>query len=199
MSLVLPWEVIETIIEYASKNLNSLRSFSLTCRQLRPRSTIFIFAHYIFLSSRARVSAFCDFLQENIELRPLIKSITVSPADFRPLLFTMLPQLATFTFRSCGYKEYHHPSKRAVVKLHKAALDGYHSLGKGIRTLYLDHLSFQTPCDFFRLLLVFPKTTQVTCKNIDIKSPAENQPAMDVVRRKLKQRRLEVLNVRTIL
>ena len=64
MSLILPWEVIERIIDYASNDFDLLRTFSLTCRQLRHRSFTLIVAQYIFFDSKERVSDFSDFIME---------------------------------------------------------------------------------------------------------------------------------------
>ena len=197
MSLVLPWEVIEIVIDHASDDLDLLRSFVLTCRQLRPCSFSLIMAQYVFLNSRDRASAFCDFLQSKATLRQRIHSISISPADFRPFpLINMLPRLSTL-FVSCGYKKYGRRYDRPIVELHPTIINCYHSFGRRIHTLSLDHLSFRTPCDFFRLVLAFPRITQLTCNDILIASPGLRASAMEVVRRKLsKQLPLEILHVR---
>ena len=154
---LLPWEVVERIIEYASDDLELLRSFSLTCRQLRPRSFSLIVARYIFLGSRDRVSGFYDFLLENAELRSSIQSLTISPADFSPVpLVNMLSRLSTLIFVSPGSKENVRPGNRPAIKLHPAILNCYHSFGKRIHTLSLSRLSFRTSSDLFRLLFAFP-------------------------------------------
>ena len=195
-SLALPWEIIERVIENASDDRDLLRSFSLTCRQLRPRSFNLIIAQYVFLDSRDKVSDFCDFLLKRTELKSLIHSIAISPADFPPFpLVKVLPHLSTLGLISHGYEKCNGPQERPAIVLHSMLLGWYRSLGTRIRTLSLDHLSFQTSSDLFRLLLAFPMTTQLSCNNIFIKFTEKQTPT--VVRNKLsKQLRLETLHVR---
>ena len=197
MSLILPWEVIERIIDHASSDFNLLRAFSFTCRQLRPRSFSLIVAQYIFLDSKDRVSDFCDFILRRIELQPLIQSLIISPADFRPFpLVNVLPRLSGIAFITRGYKGYHGSRGRPSIELHSTVLTCYHSFGKRIRALSFDHLSFQTPSDLFRLVLAFPKATQISCHDIVIKSPGRNSSAVEVLKGKLlKQLQLKTLKV----
>ena len=197
MSLLLPWEVIERVIEHASDDINLLRSFSLTCRQLRPCSSSFV-AQYFLLDSRDRVSDFCDFLLDNTELRTFIQSLNISPAEFRPFpLITMLPYLSTLVFTSRGHKEYKCIEDRPAIELHHTTINCYHSFGKRIRTLSFNHLSFRTSGDFFRLLLAFPMRTQLTCNDVAITSLKKEASAINIVRSKLsKQLRLQTLHVR---
>ena len=61
MSLMLPWEVIERVIEHASDDLELLRNFCLTCRQLHPYSFSLIIAKHIFLCSKERMTCFRTF------------------------------------------------------------------------------------------------------------------------------------------
>ena len=199
MCLFLPWEVIERVIDHACNDVNLLCNLSLTCRQLRPRSFSLIVAYHIFLDNRDRVSNFCDFLVENPELQPRIRSITISPTDVRPIpLMNMLPHLSTLRFITPKHKEYHRQEDRPMIQLHSAMLNCYCSFGKRIDTLFLEHLSFRTACDFFRLVLAFPKTTRLTCNDIAMISLAKDTSAMDVVRGKLsKHLSLELLHVST--
>ena len=198
MSVLLPWEVIERVVEHASDDRDLLRSFSLTCRQLRPRCFTLILAQYVFLDSRDRVSDFSDFLLEHHKLQPLIHTILISPADFRPYpLINMLPRLSTLLFISPGYKESHSPRVPPNTKMHHTTITCYHTFGKRIRTLSLNHLSFQTSTDLFRLLLAFPIRTQLTCNDIIITSEEKETPARKIIESKLsEQLRLETLYVR---
>ena len=200
--LALPWEILERVIEHSSDDLDLLRSFSLTCRQLRPRSFTLILAQYVFLNSRDKAFDFVDFLLEHPKLQPLIHSIIISPADFRPFpLVNMLPRLSTLLFTPPGYQKYKFhigPNDRGDLpysEIHHATINCYHLFGRRIHTLSLDHLSFQTSSDLFRLLLAFPMTTQLSCNNIFIKFTEKQTPT--VVRNKLsKQLRLQNLHVR---
>ena len=199
MSLLLPWEVIERVIEHASDDLDLLHSFSLSCRQLRPRSFNLIIAQYVFLNSRDRVSSFSDFLLERPELQPLIHSIFISPADFRPFpLVNMLPRLSTLFFTSPGYKEHHLSEHRPPIDMHHTTITCYHSFGKRIHTLSLNHLSFRTSGDFYRLILAFSTRMKLTLDDVLIRSREKETPGTTCVRNKLsKQLRLETLHVRS--
>ena len=199
ISLLLPWEVIERVIENAGDDLTLLRSFSLTCRQLRPRSFSLMIAQFVFLNSRDRASNFCDFLSENTELQPLIHSIIVSPADFRPFpLINMLPCLSTLLFVSPGYKGEDDRWERPTLMLHTTILSSYHSFGKRIRNLSLDRVSFSTSCDLFRFVLAFPQIKEIVCHDIIIDRPeTKGTSTLELMRSKLCNRLgLETLNVR---
>ena len=186
------------VIEHASDDRDLLRNLSLTCRQLRHRSFALILAQYVFLDSRDKVSDFCDFLLEHPKLPPLIHSILISPAHFRPFpLVNMLPRLSNLLFISPGYKEHRLPEQRPAMHIHHTTINFYHSFGRRIHTLSLNHLSFQTSSDLFRLLLAFPMRTQLTCNDIIIKSGGKRTHATTIIESKLsKQLRLESLHVR---
>ena len=190
--------MIERIIEHASDDLDLLCNCSLTCRQLYPRSSALIISQFIFVHSKDRMSAFCDFLQEKPKLQSFIQSIIIFPANFPPYpLINLLPHLKTLFLTSKGYKEHYIQQERPAIVLHSIILSCYYSFGKRIRNLSLSHLSFRTSYDLFRLLLAFPETVQISCYEIVISSPAQNTSALEVVRRKLsKQLRLESLTVR---
>ena len=197
MSLILPWEVMERIIDHASNDIDLLRTFSLTCRQLRHRSFTLIVAQYIFLDSKERVSDFSDFIRERNQLQPLIQSLIISPADFRPFpLVNVLPRLSGLVFITRTCKGFDGSWERSSVELHSTVLTCYHSFGKRIRALSFNHLTFETPCDLFRLVLAFPKATQIACHDIVITSPGRNPAVMEVLKGKLsKQLQLRSLKV----
>ena len=197
ISIRLPWEVIERVIEHAYDDLDLLRSFSLTCKQLRPRSFALIIAHHVFLDSRDRVSAFSGFIGAEKKLQPFVRSIIISPADFRPFpLVNMLPHLSTLLFVSPGYHQFSDPHKRPPIVLHSTVLKSYHSFGKNIHTLSLDRLSFPTSSNVFRFILAFPRTTKIVCHDIIVKSQEKNTSTTELLRTRLCNRlRLETLNV----
>ena len=194
--LALPWEILERVIEHSSDDLDLLRSFSLTCRQLRPRSFTLILAQYVFLNSRDQASDFSDFLLKHPKIQPLIHSIIISPADFRPFpLVNMLPRLSTLLFTSPGYREYDDPEDRPYSEIHHTTINCYRLFGTRIHTLSLNHVSFQTLSDLVRLLLAFPTTAQLSCNDIIIVLTEEE--TQTVITSKLsKQLRLETLHVR---
>ena len=94
MSPVLPWEVIERVVDQSCDDSGTLHNFSLTCRQLRPRALCFMVASADF-KNRDQIFGFCDFLQTRPHLKPLVLSITVNLVDFAPFpLLYILPSLS---------------------------------------------------------------------------------------------------------
>ena len=150
------------------------------------------------LMNKNQIFAFRYFIQARPELIPLISSLLVCPYGFLPHpLLQMLPKLSALQFIVSGYEGRSDRDNRPIIQLHASTLLSYRICGKGIRTLWLHHLSFGTPFDLFRLVLAFQTLTQITCEDILIKSSAVSEPAMGLVRRKLfRQLRLETLNVR---
>ena len=170
----LPWEVIERVIGHAYDDLDLLRSFSLTCRQLRPRSLWFMIklAH---LKNRNHVAAFCDFLGTDTgsQLKPYIQSLTISPTSdvpHVPLLKTLpnLSRLVLIPPRS----EYYEKTGRPAVYLHTPTLFCYRQYGKGIQRLEFAHVSFSTFPDFCRFLGAFPNMLHFICRNVQIQKEA---------------------------
>ncbi|TBU44983.1 hypothetical protein BD309DRAFT_751744 [Dichomitus squalens] len=196
MSLVLPWEVLERIVDYAYDDSVLLRSFSLTCRQLRPRTLLFMMERCHF-NAKDQVFAFCDFLRTRSEFTSLVQSLFVCPIEFPPYPpIRMLPNISTLRFIIRRFGEYARPADRPVVHLHPSTLSCYRMYGERIRTLSLDHLSFTTYSDFPRLVLAFPKATEIVCQDILAKLPATSALAIDVVKRKLSKRpQLETITI----
>lgn len=95
----LPWEVIERVIGHSRGEPTSLRAFSLTCRELLPRSRCVMLAAGVRLKSRDHAFALADFLQDNPHLKRLIRSIIVRPDDLPPFpLLRILSDLSEITF-----------------------------------------------------------------------------------------------------
>ncbi|TBU33615.1 WD40-repeat-containing domain protein [Dichomitus squalens] len=192
MSPVLPWELIEGVVDQACHDLDLLRSFSLTCRQLHPHSLLVMINH-MPLNSRDKAFAFYNFLRTETgsQLRKQIRSLTISPIDvphFPPVL--MLPNLSTLSFISRG------PQDRPTVFLHTSHLRCYYRYGQNIRTLELGNLSLSTCTDLCRLILAFPNMTKIDCRDISVKSRAKAGPGMDLMKHKLsRQLRLATVNI----
>ncbi|KAI1791080.1 hypothetical protein LXA43DRAFT_850200, partial [Ganoderma leucocontextum] len=72
MSLAFPWEVIERTIDHSSNSVVTLRSFTLTCRQLRPRSNMVLLSQ-IVLKNRDRLFSLCAMLQANPDLQRFVQ------------------------------------------------------------------------------------------------------------------------------
>ena len=110
-SPLLPWEVIERVIGHSGDHPETLHSFSLTCRQLRPRALCFMVADAKF-KTRDQIFDFCDFLQAKPHLKPLVRSIAVDPVHFAPFpLLHILPNLSAISFISQLHNEGDHSSE----------------------------------------------------------------------------------------
>ncbi|EJF65548.1 hypothetical protein DICSQDRAFT_133145 [Dichomitus squalens LYAD-421 SS1] len=199
MSMVLPWEVIECVVDQACNDFDLLRSFSLTCRQLHPYCLLVMINH-IPLNGRDKAFAFYDFLRTDTgsRLRRHVRCLTISPVDVPHLPpLQMLPNLATLSFISRELKEYCGGERRPTLCLHTSHLRCYHQYGQNIRTLQLGNLSLSTCTDLCRLILAFPNMTKIDCRDISVKSQAKAGPGMDQMRNKLsRQLRLATVNVR---
>lgn len=187
---LLPWEVIERVISYSGDHRGTILSFSLTCRDLRPRSLCLLVADATF-EGREQTFDFCDFLQTNPYLKAFVRSIAVDPNHFSPVpLFNVLPNLSDITFTS-------QRSKLAIstIVLHQSTLTGCQCLGIHVRTLCLSDLLFTTSLDFARALSAFTNVIHLACTAVFIK--AEGRPSrgpLEVVRRRLAGRmRLQTL------
>ncbi|TBU54157.1 hypothetical protein BD310DRAFT_103815 [Dichomitus squalens] len=147
---LLPWEVIERIINYSSDDTRTLHHLSLTCRQLRPRSLCLMVAD-IYLSSRRHVFTLCDFLQAHPHLRPLVRALTIHLHEFAPFpLLHVLPNISRLTFDSSKLR-----SRPRLNTLPNPILTSCRLYGTRIRDLCLSRLTFQSFQDFARLTLAF--------------------------------------------
>ncbi|TBU61656.1 WD40-repeat-containing domain protein [Dichomitus squalens] len=197
MSPVLPWELIESVVDQACHDFDLLHSFSLTCRQLHSRSLLVMINH-IPLNSRDKAFAFYDFLRTDtgLRLREHVRSLTISPVDVPHLPpLHMLPNLSTLSFISRKLERYYHEEGRPTVRLHTSHLWCYHRYGQNIRTLELGHLSLSACIDLCRLILAFPNTTKIICHDIIVKGPAMSGPVMDVLGAKLSRPQLATVNI----
>ncbi|TBU59173.1 WD40-repeat-containing domain protein [Dichomitus squalens] len=196
MSLVLPWEVIERVIDHCSDDVRTLKSFSLTCHQLTPRSVSTLFAHVgLRVESRDQVLKLCDFLQGKPRLRSLVRSITVSPAHFAASLLYLLPNLSDVaiisresTLRRSGSNQATNEREGYTpVILHSSSLNCYHRLGTHIRHLRLFHLAFPTYLAFSRVLVAFVNIRELICGHIAVRSNVTTAP-LDLVNERLRGR-----------
>ncbi|TBU40797.1 hypothetical protein BD309DRAFT_1002881, partial [Dichomitus squalens] len=183
MSPVLPWELIESVVDQACHDFDLLHSFSLTCRQL-------VMINHIPLNSRDRAFAFYDFLRTDtgLRLREHVRSLTISPVDVPHLPpLHMLPNLSTLSFISRKLERYYHEEGRPTVRLHTSHLWCYHRYGQNIRTLELGHLSLSACID------LIPQ--KIICHDIIVKGPAMSGPVMDVLGAKLSRPQLATVNI----
>ncbi|KAI1785777.1 hypothetical protein LXA43DRAFT_104173, partial [Ganoderma leucocontextum] len=186
----LPWEVIERVIDHSGGHPNTLRSLSLTCSQLRPRSRCLMFSR-VDLRSRNAVFEFLDFLQDNPILKSFVRSIVVQPDDLAPFpLLHILSNLSEITFTA------RHPhAKQAVPALHQSSLTCFHRFGTHIQTLCISYLLFPTYLPFARILLAFPNVIHLTCTAVEIETAGDRAP-LEVIRQRLcKQMQLKTLTI----
>ncbi len=181
MKSPLPWEVLERIIDLSGEDSNTLRDFSLTCRQLHPRSRCVLFTRLDF-KSRERISAFVDFLQDNPHLKPIVRSIVIQPSDFAPFpLLYILQNLSEIRFasRACLIAT-------IPTQWHHSSLTCSQRFGSNVQSLHLGCLSFVTYLPFARVLLAFTNILHVTCTHVVINTPG-NQASLGVIRRCLSE------------
>ncbi|KAI1785763.1 hypothetical protein LXA43DRAFT_953360 [Ganoderma leucocontextum] len=184
----LPWEVIENVIGHSGDRPNLLASFSLTCRQLLPRSRCIMFTR-VTLKSRDQVFAFVDFLEDNPHLKPFVQSMVVRPTDLAPFpLLYILPNLSEIRFTT--------PSPSDLLPaLHHSSLACFQRFGTHIQTLDVFDIHFATYLSFARILLAFPNIAHLTCTRVVIKEAGNSGP-LDVMRHRLsKQMKLKTLTV----
>ena len=193
-SPLLPWEVIEKVIDHSRDNPNSLRSFSLTCRELLPRSRCLMLAGGVHLKSRDHAFALVDFLQANPHLKSFISSIIVQPADLPPFpLLHILSDLSEITFTARW------PNTGTAVpsgSLHPSTLTCFRRFGSRIQTLCLSHITFSTSLAFVQLLLAFSSITRLVCQHVDIQTGGNQAPLAVVIQHLSHKLRLQSLVVR---
>ena len=187
----LPWEVIERVIDLSCDNSPTLRSFSLTCRQLHPRSRCAMFAR-VDLSSRDRIFAFLDFLQDNPYLIPFVRSVVAQPLDFAPFpLLRVLSSLSYIRFTSGPGSA----SEGTSCVLHKSTLTCLQRFGCHIQTLHLFEIRFATFLQFAGLLLAFTNVEHLTCERITVDAKKDQVPSEAIKRRVSERMRLKTMAV----
>ena len=94
----LPWEVIEVVIDHSADSIATLHSFTLTCRDLCPRSTILLLCR-VKLKNRNQLFDLCAVLQTKPYLQPCVRSVSIPAREFSPHpLLRMLPNLFEIEF-----------------------------------------------------------------------------------------------------
>lgn len=179
-SPLIPWEIIERVVDHSGDHPETLRSVSRTCRQLCPRSQLVMFSE-VDLKSRDRVSSFVDFLQVTPRLAPLVRSIVVPPTAFGPSLLYLLPNLSAIRCTS-----WEHQNAHPALALHSISLACLGRLGSHIQTLHLLKVSFPTPAVFARVLLALANVRNLVCIDVDIQAEGD-QAVGEAVRRRLSE------------
>lgn len=189
----LPWEVIESVIHHSRYRPRTLRSISLTCRQLRPRSLCLMVAS-VSLTSREKAFAFIDFLLGNPHLKPLVYSVVISPTNFGPSLLYILPNLSEIEcFSPKPISQ--HAKPQPFHDLHHSSLACFRRLGTNIQTLRLYHVRFPTSLAFARGLLALANVTHLVCADVVIEKRG-NQASLDRMKQHLcREMQLKTLSV----
>ena len=170
-------------------NPKLILNFSLTCRELRPRSLCLLVSHPV-LSGSNKVFDFCDFLRGKPHLKPLVHSISVNPKDFAPvplLQADVLPNLSQIEFIDL--------KGDPLCSLNQSSLTCSRLLSAHIRTLFLYALSFKSDIYFIQILSAFPKIAHLVCQDvfIDREDGTSARPA-EVAKQRLSKR----LHLRTV-
>ena len=93
------WELIERIISHYDDDLQTLCSFSRTCRELRPHSLCLMVAK-VEIYERKQVAAFRDFLVAFPQYRTFVREILTRASTFMPFpLIPMAWSLSTSVIR----------------------------------------------------------------------------------------------------
>ncbi|TBU56211.1 hypothetical protein BD310DRAFT_634800 [Dichomitus squalens] len=163
---VLPWEVIESVIDLCSGDKATLRAFALTCSQLHPRSLFILFTN-VDIQSPNQLIHFYDAVQAQPHLRPIVQSLSFPWDGFSPFpLLSILPGLRHVTF-----------DRNSLVKIDDTQLSHPTPLCGGqfatsLRSLTVRGAWFQTRTTFIRLLSAFPNIENLTCERLSIDAHA---------------------------
>ncbi|PIL35806.1 hypothetical protein GSI_01466 [Ganoderma sinense ZZ0214-1] len=196
MSLALPWEVIERVIEHCYDSHRALYNFSISCRQLRALSLTLLVADVEF-KHREQIFSLCDLLRAKPHLQPLVRTMSVYPTDLVPCpLLDMLTNLneIVFTDRRFGTgsdqsAELHRPT----VVLNQSTLTCCGRVGTHLQTIQFFRVTFATDLELSRLLSAFPHVSVLTLEDVAIKTNA-SAPLVATNRQRLSRR----LQLRTL-
>ena len=163
MSLVLPWEVIERVIDHSAGDTKTLRSFALTCRDLHPRSINTLYRHRKF-ERRDQIFDLCDMLRAKPHLQACVQSVFIPIDQFSPHpLLRMLPHLSEIKFDEVFDTK---PSTNGSF-LHLSILRHCHQFGRHIHSLSLNNITFRSLFDFAAILLSLPRIHTLSCMYVE--------------------------------
>ena len=167
LALKLPWEVIERVISY-SDDVETLRSFSLTCRQLRPRSTCSLMAH-VQLWDRDNIFEFCEYLHVHSHLRPLVRAIRIDPENFAPFpLLRLLQNLSRITLVAYDQGSKPGSDSRDSLVLHRSLFTSCRYLAKQVQTLELSGSQSWTLQQLSQTLSAFTGVRELVLKDVSL-------------------------------
>ena len=163
----LPWEVIERVINHSANSAKTLKSFTLTCSDLHPRSTMLLLCH-AKVNNRRHLFGLCAFLETKPRLLPCIRSVSIPVHEFSPYpLLRMLPNLSevgfTDTFINPGQSIEQRPAT-----FHPSVLKCCRPSGEHVQTLSLHRIHFPSLSAFSDVLLLFPRIKSLSCKHLHV-------------------------------
>ncbi|KAI1791026.1 WD40-repeat-containing domain protein [Ganoderma leucocontextum] len=167
MSLPLPWKVIERVIEHSADSIVTLYSFTLTCSELRPRSTILLLRR-VEPKNREQLFALCAVLQARPHLQPCVRSIKIRPSEFSPIpLLRILPNLSEIEFADSF--EFAKSESTKYTTFHPYVLTYCRQFGEHIQTLSLENILFSSLYALSGILLSFPRIQSLSCAELYVK------------------------------
>ena len=192
----LPWEVIERVIDHSHEHTPTLCSFALTCRQLRPRSSLVLFSD-VHIKFRKDLFAFCNVLQTQPRLQLVVRSLAVCLEEFSPFpLLSILTNLRRVTF--CGSLD--HDDYPKYISLHASTIHCCQALGRSIQSLTFQGVWFRNRAAFVRLIPAFSNLQELACHDVRYRPSRDSDPIEFGIQHRLFQRmRLRTLSVRIIL
>ena len=188
MCLALPWEVIERVIDHSADSTKTLYSFALTCRDLRPHSTVLLL-RCIKPKTRDQLFTICAMLKTNPHLQPCVRSASIPVHEFSPHpLLRILPNLSEIEFTDI-------PDKERALAFHPSILKCCRPLGQHIRTLSLRNLLFFSLSGFSDALLLLPRIESLSCERLRVDRPRDHVHEEFAIQRLSKRLNLKVLTV----
>ncbi|KAI1795735.1 hypothetical protein LXA43DRAFT_881629 [Ganoderma leucocontextum] len=198
MSLALPWEVIERVIEHCHDNHRALYNFSITCRQLRPLSLSLLVADVEF-KHKEQIFGLCDLLRAKPHLQALVRSMFIYPTNLVPVpLLKMLPNLTEIVFTDHRLSDSDQEFYRPTIVLHQSTLTCCGQFGRYIRTIQFFRVTFATDLELARLISAFASVQVLTFEDVVIKTNA-GAHLVAMTRQRLSRRlQLRTLHVRIV-
>ena len=194
-SPALPWEVIERVINHSADSIITLCNFTLTCRELRPRSTMVLLCRIEF-KTRNQIFSLCAVLQAKPYLQPFLRWVKIPVSEFSPVpLLRVLPNPLEIEFfdNRAHPGGWHYP----VTLFHPAVTRHCRQFGRHIRTLSFKNLTFPSIWEFSDILLSFPGMKFLSCGHLSVKN--ESVPQEPVIQRLSKRLHVQILTVSILL
>ena len=194
-SPALPWEVIERVINHSADSIITLCNFTLTCRELRPRSTMVLLCRIEF-KTRNQILSLCAVLQAKPYLQPFLRWVKIPVSEFspHPLLRVLPNPLEIEFFDNRARNKFH---DLPVTLFHPSVIRYCRQFGQDIHTLSFKHLRFPSMSAFSDILLSFPGMKILSCGHLSMKN--NSVPQESVIQRQSKRLHVRILTVSILL